>query len=326
MARITRTSLSVVAGVIFSLNGALSFSISPNGGVTVSRSFRERTTRLTALDNGGSMIPGVSEDIDLNQYNLEYENAIEEWTANALAKSPVREAGIYLGARDSTNNFVDTLKFEVSRDGGLGIELVEIAGGRGDGVGITICSGLVAGGNAASTGIIPGDSVASLEVKGNDNPDAAVRTECLDYDSTIDAILSLPSDGDTLVVTVKRIRRKPKTTVVLQYPPEMNEPDVSLELFSGENLRRAMLVRGIKLNDPLSRRFDSGGSGDCGADGTCATCVVSIAQGGHLMSPPGLQEQQILVKNPRWRMACKTIIGYGAQEGKMVVKVNPRQW
>ena len=272
------------------------------------------------------MIPGVSDDTEMNQYNMAYEDVIEEWSANALAKSPVREAGVYLGTRDDTNKFVDTLKFEVPRDGGLGIELLEIAGGRGDGVGITICAGLVPGGNAANTGIIPGDSISSLEVEGIDNPDAAVRTECLDYDATIDAIVGLPSGGDILIVTVKRIRRKPKTTVVLQYPPEMNEPDVSLELFSGENLRRAMLVRGIKLNDPLSRRFDSGGTGDCGADGTCATCVVSIAQGGHLMSPPGLQEQQILVKNPRWRMACKTIIGYGAQEGKMVVQVNPRQW
>lgn len=44
------------------------------------------------------------------------------------------------------------------------------------------------------------------------------------------------------------------------------------------------------------------------------------------MNPIGIQEGQILAKNPRWRMACKTIVGNGAQEGRMVVKVNPRQW
>lgn len=34
----------------------------------------------------------------------------------------------------------------------------------------------------------------------------------------------------------------------------------------------------------------------------------------------------MLVKNPRWRLACKAIVGFGDQEGSMTVRVNPRQW
>jgi len=102
----------------------------------------------------------------------------------------------------------------------------------------------------------------------------SVTTECLGYDRTVEAILSLPppsSDSETILLTVKRLRRKPKVTVNFQYPPNQEEDDLSIELFAGENLRRAMLVRGIKLNDPLARRFDNGGTGDCGAEGTCGT-------------------------------------------------------
>jgi ferredoxin len=75
-----------------------------------------------------------------------------------------------------------------------------------------------------------------------------------------------------------------------------------------------------------AQRFDSGGSGDCGSDGTCATCVVGVAKGMELLSPMGQQEEQILSKKPRWRMACKTVVGYGMVEGNMTLQVNPRQW
>lgn len=289
-----------------------------------------------------SSVWGNTTKVDLNQYNLPLEVAVEEWTANVLPQSAMVDAGIYLGARDAESNYVETLKFRVDRKvnptGGLGLELLELAGGREDGVGITICSGLVEGGNAETSGILPGDSIVSLmavvaneAVDGQGQATSSVEmenrpTECLGYDATVDAIMSLPEDWKALIVHVKRLRRKPKVTMRLQYPPYENEPDEVLELFAGENLRRAMLARGVKLNDVLSRRFDNGGSGDCGGEATCSTCVVSVQQGGHLLNKPSIQEEQMLVKNPRWRLACKAIVGQGGQEGDMIIRVNPRQW
>jgi ferredoxin len=114
--------------------------------------------------------------------------------------------------------------------------------------------------------------------------------------------------------------------VKLQYPPESKEPDVFIELFAGENLRRAMLTRGVKLNDALARRFDSGGTGDCGAEGTCATCVVKVTKGMELLSPAKQQEAQILSQKPKWRLACKAVVGYGMSQGDLTIQVNPRQW
>jgi len=281
--------------------------------------------------------------VDMNKYNIPLSQILEEWTALLTPKSLMQEEGVYLNVKTNDELFADTLQYRVKRDGGLGLILTEIAGGREDGVGITIIEEVLPGGNSENIGFLPGDSIVGLSVsQGGDVSDSsnsgvmetneqrvAVSTECLGYDATVDVITSLPppsSPDEVIEVRVKRIRRKPKVSVKLQYPPEEKTPDTTIELFCGENLRRAMLTRGIKLNDALSARFDSGGTGDCGADGTCATCVVGVTKGSELLSPMKIQEEQILAKKPRWRMACKAIVGYGMAEGEMTVQVNPRRW
>jgi ferredoxin len=282
------------------------------------------------------MMPSL---VDLDQYNLPLDEIAQEWTATLQVATALTEEGVYLGAKSSTTIFVDSVKVEFPRKAGLGIELLEIAGGRDDGLGITVVSGLVEGGSAEGSGVQIGDSIVKIavdrrsQVVGEEqltelDEMAAVETECLGYDATVEAIGSLPpkQDGDVMVLTLKRLRRKPRVTVNLQFPPSQNQPDATIELFSGENLRRAMLTRGVPLNDPLSKRFDSGGTGSCGGEATCTTCVVSIIKGAELVNPIGIQEKQILIKNPRWRLACKAVVGHGMHEGEMTIRVNPRQW
>lgn len=271
----------------------------------------------------------------MDTYNIPLEQSIEQWTAVLQAKSSMQEEGVFLRPKNDKDLFVDTLTFAVKREGGLGLLLTELAG-REDGVGITIVEEVLEGSNAEGVGIIPGDSVVALTVltssgSGMNTKEerVSVSTECLAYEATIGAIASLPpptSADEVVILTVKRLRRQPKVNIKLQYPPYLNEPDVNIELFAGENLRRAMLTRGIKLNDKLAERFDSGGTGDCGSDGTCATCVVGVTKGMELLSPMKEQEGQILKKKPRWRMACKAVVGYGMAEGDMTIQVNPRQW
>ncbi|KAL3765456.1 hypothetical protein ACHAW5_008569 [Stephanodiscus triporus] len=270
--------------------------------------------------------------VDMSAYDLPLDRTIDEWTAVVQAPSSLQEGGVFLRAKNK-ELFVDTLQYSIRRAGGLGLILTEIAGGREDGIGITIIEEVLGDGNSARVGLVPGDSIVALSVsttsRNGDVETTRVSTECLGYDATIDAITSLPpptSDDDAVTLTVKRVRRQPKINVRLQYPPDTDEEDVTIELFAGENLRRAMLTRGIKLNDRLAERFDSGGSGDCGSDGTCATCVVGVVKGMELLSPMGQQEGQILSKKPRWRMACKAVVGYGMVEGDMTLQVNPRQW
>jgi 2Fe-2S iron-sulfur cluster binding domain len=291
---------------------------------------------------GSSSMSAVDEDNYMNKYNVPFETAVEQWTAVLRPPNDLQDAGIFLGCRTDKDYYVDTVKTSFQRHpgSGLGIVLLELQSRDADGVGIVVVEELVEGGSAASSSeLIPGDSIVQIDVSNDNNSysgdskaaTARVQTECLNYDRTIDAITSLPPGSDaaevqTVVVTAKRIRRRPKVRVTFQYPPSQKESDLTLELFAGENLRRSMLVRGIKLNDPLARRFDSGGTGDCGAEGTCATCSVSVTRGVELLNPMGMTESQILAKNPRWRMACRTVVGYGMQEGEITIRVNPKQW
>jgi len=166
-----------------------------------------------------------------------------------------------------------------------------------------------------------------------------VRTECLNYDSMVEALGGLLSplnednnkvgiDEATVVLTLKRLRRRPKIQIKLNYPPSQNLPPEILELKPGDNLRMAMLTRGIKLKDPLAQRYDGKptGSGNCGSGGLCRTCAISVRNGGDLLSPPKENEKKMLEATPRWRLACKSWVGYGMKEGEITIDVNPRQW
>ena len=298
--------------------------------------FSEQPNANTNLNHYAAAGPPL---VDMNTYNLSLEQSSNEWTAVVQPRTSLQAEGVFLAPKNKREYFVDCLQFTIKRQGGLGLLLTEIAGGREDGVGITVVEKVLEGGNAEKSGIVPGDPIVALTLKKQSAYDSNgviveeeridISTECLAYDSTIEALTSLPlptSPEENITLTVKRLRRQPKVNVRLQYPPSSDEPDVNIELFAGENLRRAMLTRGIKLNDKLAKRFDSGGSGDCGADGTCATCVVGVTKGGVLLSPMSMQESQILSKKPRWRMACKAVVGYGMTEGDLTIQVNPRQW
>ena len=288
--------------------------------------------------------------VDLNAYNLPLSTIVEEWTANFVQKSTENQGKVKLQPKNVQGIYVDTVVATFPRQtsgssgggSGLGIELAELAGGRSDGIGITIISGLVPGGSADGSELIPGDSIATVslvrrkqQISGGTGlaeiqNEWTVSTECLAYDDTVEAIRTLPppKDGfeDMFSVTVRRLRRRPKVTVRLQYPPSQNEPDEVIDIYSGENLRQGMLVRGIKLNDPLAQRFDTKQGGNCGAGGLCRTCSVIVSSGNDVLNPQRPAEKQMLADSPRWRLACKAIVGYGMKEGEMTIKVNPRQW
>lgn len=305
------------------------------------RATRTRTPHVLSAVEQASAVESFSGTgpiaVDMNQYNLGLEASAAEWTARLSTASDLKEGGAFLAAKRQREMLVDSLRIALPPripGQGLGMELLELAGGRQDGLGITIVSGLVEGGVAQGSGILPGDSIVKIALRLADGTEAAaVNLECLGYDSTVEAIGSLPpaADDDTaadarLVVTVKRLRRQPVVQLTLAFPPSQEQEDVTLELFAGENLRRAMLTRGIPLNDKLARRFDSGGMGDCGAEGSCATCTIQVQEGLHLLNPAGVQEAQIFTDKPQWRMACKAVVGHGMQEGSLKLRVSPRQW
>ncbi len=102
--------------------------------------------------------------VDPNIYNVPVETAAELWTVSVSPDTKAgREAGIPFLDSKSKDYFVDDVRVAMSRVGGMGLSLLELAGGRADTFGITIVSEVT--GNAATAGVLPGDSIASMQIK-----------------------------------------------------------------------------------------------------------------------------------------------------------------
>ncbi len=325
------------------------------------------TTQLNEQPVNIKKILGPISPATLENYNLLPSTIPQSWAAQIVtrtAKSLDETTEIQLSAKNIEENYVDSFRVEIpipldEPSGiGLGIELLEIeGGGREDGLGIVIINGLVPEGNAERAAnslksegmesIMYGDSISSADLIltrkkgsiGENKEVVSVRTECLNYDSMVQALGELLSplkdenykigiNVAIVVLTLKRLRRRPNIKIKLNYPPSQNLPPEILELKPGDNLRMAMLTRGIKLNDPLAQRYDGKptGSGNCGSGGLCRTCAISVRNGGDLLNPPKENEKKMLEDSPRWRLACKSWVGYGMKEGEITIDVNPRQW
>lgn len=126
------------------------------------------------------------------------------------------ERRIFLGVKNYRENFVDSVSVTVLRPpAGLGITIVEIAGGQDNSLDIMVVLGLVEGGytEGANVNILPSKSIACISVmikeqQGLSDTQTIVSavTECLGYDATVDTILNLPppfTDDETMVINVK---------------------------------------------------------------------------------------------------------------------------
>ena len=193
-------------------------------------------------------------------------------------------------------------------------------------VGVDEGDRLVEGGNgerAIGGSIQAGDAFVAATSLGSSN---TVTLEGLNYDGVLENLGAL-DPSKPVRLQLKRLKRMPRATVRLVFPEVEKRPDETLTLFTGANVRRSMLSSGVKLNDPLARRFDAGsGTGDCGGEGTCCTCVVDVQRGAEALSDPGIQETQILKSYPRWRLACKASVAELEEDVEVVMKVQPRNF
>ena len=267
-------------------------------------------------DSDFEKAPQVVNDaaIDPNVYNVGLEKAAELWTVSVVPENRLgRVAGIpFLEPSNTKDYFVDDVSVRVSRTangGGLGLELLELAGGRDDGYGLTIIENV--SGNAKAAGVLPGDSIGSVEFTMDDAASTTssdltnleetqqiLDCECRDFDNTIGLLTSLPPPNqlDSIVLNLKRIRRWPKIDVVVEYPPvqvaEGADNTERLTLTAGENLRRALLNRGIVMEDAMAPKCDF-----CGMK-----CSVKVDVGMPLLSPMSTTEEKIMSNNPKCRV------------------------
>ena len=270
--------------------------------------------------------PDANSAVDENKYNVDAEAAADIWTVSVSPDDRLdRVAGVPFLDSKSKNHFVDDVRVIVRREGGMGIELLELAGGRDDDFGLTIVSGV--SGNAEKAGIIAGDSITSVEVKkvttssgGSNESREMFDCECKNFDTTIGLLGSFPPEIESIVLNLKRIRRWPKINVVVEYPPIQCAEGVSntetVELFAGENLKRALQNRGIIFEDR-----DAGKCDFCGGK-----CTVAVDMGMQILSPIGITEEKLMKNNPKCRLSCKTVVGFNMQEGDVRLRINLNEW
>jgi ferredoxin len=288
----------------------------------------DSTKSVTSTPNG---VTGKG-NVNADKFNVPLEQAAELWTVSVSESNYLeRLAGVPFLDSTSKDHYVDTVECVVCRKGGMGLQLLELAGGREqDDLGIVIVEEV--SGNAQQAGVVPGDSLASItlrsqvQVRTNNALTTQERVEtlvceCRNFDTTMGLLTSLPAQVESVTLTLKRLRRWPKVQVVVEYPPiQCSNPKdntVEMELFAGENLRQALLNRGIVMEDTkLTRKCDF-----CGGK-----CTVKIDVGMDLLSPMSSTESKIMKNNPKCRVSCKTIVGQDMQEGVLRLKVNLGEW
>ena len=246
------------------------------------------------------------------------EDLYKKWGVCIEERSSWQEGGPRFNSLDQ-DYVVETYSCELEKKAtGLGLELEEIAA-MADGVGVVVVSGLKPGSPADQSDIQAGDVIAAV---------GDTSVEAFSYDKLVAVVGSDESDS-VLSLKMKRLVARPKIRLSLTYANDEYPQEEHL-LYAGENLRRAMLARGVKLNDALARRFDNQmqGAGDCGGEGTCCTCAVAVLRGREVISEQKTQERQMLKPTPSWRLACKARVGTDMAYGEvadLAVRVNPNQ-
>jgi hypothetical protein len=146
--RISKSSSAILSKTVLSASSA-------------SSEIQEQQERQNSSYYAGACAPKV----DMSKYDLpSLDDILSEWTAVVRTPSSLLDGGIFLTTKTKRELFVDTLSYAIPRSsGGLGLLLTEIAGGRADGIGITIIERVLADGNAARySGLLAGDSIVSF--------------------------------------------------------------------------------------------------------------------------------------------------------------------
>ena len=223
---------------------------------------------------------------------------------------------------------------------GLGLELTELCGTGENDLGeersgqMVLISGVVEGGGAEASGadVRVGDTIVGIDIASSGFDYASV--EAVGYDELVgtlrgamDAARSASNAVAGLQLSLKRImpRGVAKVRAI-----KANGEELVFNAYEGENLRMGLIRNGggrAIVNDMTARRYDNKprGTGDCGGNGICATCVVSIMNGKEHLSPMKPGEKQLLRNVARWRQSCRAYLALeDGEEAEITVKLSPR--
>jgi len=229
--------------------------------------------------------------------------------------------------------------------GSLGIELTELggAGYSNDGseasAALVVVTGLVEGRSAElhrGTADDAGSSVLSQVVKIGDTivgvggeedlSDGCIVTEGASYEALIEVLGNAvaKANGRPLTLLLKRMVPLGRALVTARMP---DGTEAQFAAYNGENLRMRLIREGLAPNDMSAQRYDNKapGSGTCGGNGLCATCVISVLAGAENLSEKRAGERQLLRNVARWRQSCRTRIKLDdGEEATLTIALSPR--
>lgn len=186
----------------------------------------------------------------------------------------------------------------VSPEEPLGLELTELAHATesGDERGLTLVSG-VFGFAKASGNIKIGDTVIGV-FAGDDYKES---TTALNYDATMDVLMeakqyAVDNNLDTIDLELNRLVKREPVKVIIEedWRDGHGSAPTSTEIdaLAGDNLRLLLMHKHLKVYDDRTVRLDTLGTGNCGGEGICGTCLVEVLEGAEHLNKPPPQESE----------------------------------
>jgi 2Fe-2S iron-sulfur cluster binding domain len=214
-------------------------------------------------------------------------------------------------ARDRFHG-IENVRVSLDIEPSLGLDLTELAhsSSKYDSRGLVLVSGV--SGNAAAAqsktgqhrihtgdtiiGVFVGDEFKESTTALNFEETMAVLQEAKEY-AKEHGIKQIDLELNRLV------RREPVKVVIeedwrdaghdVHAPPHVA---TEIEGLAGDNLRSLLMHRHLRLYDDRTVRLDTLGTGDCGGEGICGTCLVEVLEGMETLNPKGPQEVESKLK------------------------------
>ena len=168
-----------------------------------------------------------------------------------------------------------------------------------------------------------GDTIVGVHVADG----TVASTEAQDYDAVVGALVdALAADAGQITLSLKRILPRGYAVVTAV---QTDGEEFDFLAFEGENLRMG-LIRNLGkeyINDQSASRYDNKpvGTGDCGGNGLCCTCVVSVLGGQQHLSERRASEKQLLRNRARWRQSCRAYLRLDdGVEANVRIQLSPR--
>jgi ferredoxin len=261
---------------------------------------------------------------------------VTEWLDTVAHKLRLQvydlDSGVYGFESKDPDYGIEVLRTSLhisEEDDKMGLELTEVAHGRGDHRGLVLVSAILNQNMAQTKSIHVGDTIVGVFVGDHFKE----STTDMDYDMTIDVFdrakkYAHSVGGTTISLELNRLVKRAPVQVLV-------EDETGIEPFefnakAGDNLRSLLMHNHMALygkgETALYRLDQPSLTSDCGGEGICGTCLVQVNQGMRHLNAIGPQEYSMLKGRPEcWRASCKTVVG-ADNEGGTTLRIRLHPW